>query len=715
MANVDADKAQKILMYLWANGFKYTNMAQSAGVGLGADTIAFLEGQGHTLTSKARMYLLCDGNTKYSPRGVGIAGSTYSELVGSQWHDSKAAYMAKIGETFGLNRDEVDTLYSNQVLKLGVPVPARKGGAGRSQKYGKFNRDGWGAININSIAETGSVDSNWTKSVKDNAAGLTTMEVLRPNSGYELGSALGTYSKTLPTVSPSGIAPAASTKTVTGTGSATPAEEEEEEEEEIVVVATPAPPSEFEKYLVMDDLSLWWKDGQAPPSLPTHHHGNREVSSKAWTAKGGKIDIGTAPIRVRVGTASPKWTTDFLTMLISNGDIDGAELTEFESALTNTETLVNVDKDEYESIKTPEVSFVFMDGKSYIEIEGFGMVPATKGGDFATYALLEIVMTEPTLGGEITDIIVNKTSFKEVISNMEGIYGFPYLGFEGLENRFKADNYTDEGAGNTASQQATRALSLAYINEGYRQIDFEPVITDIEFDKATLDETLLQPLALDFDTKLNLDTEGVFFALDYASSKDASNLFPGFNINDSSDSNQQEFMFPFDIRNLKPINEDGKVLSPKKRDVGEGIVSIEVASKNASAEPYSIKLGNKTYETTTYSQIKITTVDGETILIPDNDERFKALDNQQKEIKGTVNIVEGRPTLMVVKGKLEVADIEKYLTTSRRSSRLSAKYNAIDELTGQVDTKTIMVQQNNDYVIIVGIGPNTYAIKIRGD
>ena len=91
------------------------------------------------------------------------------------------------------------------------------------------------------------------------------------------------------------------------------------------------------------------------------------------------------------------------------------------------------------------------------------------------------------------------------------------------------------------------------------------------------------------------------------------------------------------------------------------------------------------------------------------------MDNQQKEIKGTVNIVESRPTLMVVKGKLEVADIEKYLTTSRRSSRLSAKYNAIDELTGQVDTKTIMVQQNNDYVIIVGIGPNTYAIKIRGD
>ena len=703
MANVDADKAQKILMYLWANGFKYTNMAESAGVGLGADTIDFLESQGHTLTSKARQYLLCDNDKKYTPRGGGIAGSTYSELIGSQWHESNPAYMAKISETFGLNRDEVDTLYSNGVLRLGVPVPARKGGAGRSQKLPKFNRDGWGAININSIANTGTVDSNWTKSVKANSAGIATMEVLSPSTQYRIGTALEDYGKTLPVVTPSGASP------VAGTFTPPPPSEEEEE---VVLPPAPAPPSEFEKYLVKDDLSLWWKDGQVAPVIA---YSEREVSSKAWTANSGIIDIGMSPIRVLVGEAEPQWTIDYLSMLVSNGDIDGVEMAEFESALTNTETLIDDDGEEYESIQAPEVSFVFMDGKSYIEIDRFGMVPATKGGDFATYALLEIVMDEPSLGGAITDIRVNKSSFKEVIKEMGGVYGFPYLGFEGLENRHKTDNYTDEGAGNTASQQANRALSLSYINEGYRQIDFAPVITDIDFDKGTLDETVLQPLALDFDTKINLDTEGVFFALDYASSKDASNLFPGFNINDSSDSNQQEFMFPFDIRNLKPINEDGKVLSPAKRDVGEGIVSIEVASKNASKDPYSIKLGSKTYDTTTYSQIKLTTVDGEEILIPDNDERFKALDNQQKEIKGTVNIVDGRPTLMVVKGKLEVADVEKYLTNSRRSSRLSAKYNAIDELTGKVDTKTIMVQQKNDYVIIVGIGPKTYAIKIRGD
>ena len=91
------------------------------------------------------------------------------------------------------------------------------------------------------------------------------------------------------------------------------------------------------------------------------------------------------------------------------------------------------------------------------------------------------------------------------------------------------------------------------------------------------------------------------------------------------------------------------------------------------------------------------------------------MDNQSKEISGTVNVIDSRPAMMVITGKLDVADVQKYLTNSRRSSRLSAKYNAIDELTGQVDTKTIMVQQDNDYVIIVGIGSTTYALKIRGD
>jgi len=46
---------------------------------------------------------------------------------------------------------------------------------------------------------------------------------------------------------------------------------------------------------------------------------------------------------------------------------------------------------------------------------------------------------------------------------------------------------------------------------------------------------------------------------------------------------------------------------------------------------------------------------------------------------------------------------------------LSGRYNSINELTGQVDTKTIMIQQDNNYYIVVGAGSKTYALKIRGD
>ncbi len=330
--------------------------------------------------------------------------------------------MTLVSETFGLTRDEVDTLYSNGVLRLGVPVPPRKGGAGRSQKYPKFNRDGWGPININAIAETGSVDSNWTKSVKDNASGTTTMQALSGRTGYTLGTALGTYSATIPTVTPSGIAPAPATSS---TPPATPPKEEEEEEE-VEEEPVPAPPSEFEDYLVKDDLSLWWKNGMDSPSIAVSE---REVSSKAWTAKGGKIDIGMATLRVIVGEKTPTWNIDMLQMLVSNGDIDGDEFKEFYIAMSNTETLTDADGGEYDGIKTPEVSFVFMDGQCYIEIEGFGMVPATRSSDFATYAMLEIVMDEPSLGGKITDIRVNKTSFTEILNNLDGVYGIPISWF----------------------------------------------------------------------------------------------------------------------------------------------------------------------------------------------------------------------------------------------------------------------------------------------
>jgi len=704
MATVDDTKAQKILMYLWANGFKATNLADGVGTGIGADVIQFLKSQGHTVTPKAQNHLLCDN--KYG--GTGIATSTFSTLVGNPWVSGSTSDLKLIADIFGLSRDDVDTLYSNAVLRLGVPVPAKKGGAGRSKKAKQFNRDGWSAININAIAETGSVDANWTKAVKDNASGATTMDVV-PLTNYVVGSGLGSYGKTIPTVSPAGVAPAAPSVT-SSPPAASSDDEEEEEEESTPAPATPAPPSEFENNLETEDLSVWWKDGLPTETIETSE---REVSSKAWTANGGKFDIGDAPLRVRVlADGSEGWSIDYLQMLVTNGDIDNSEMSDYMSAATNT-TLIEEDGDEWDVINTPSVSFFFEKGEVYIEIEGFGMVRATRGGDFFDYSVLEIVMDEPSAGGLITDIQVDKTSFKQILKESKGVYGFPYDGIEGLENRFKSDNYTDEGAGNSAEQQALRTLSLAY-TEGYRKVTFEPKIESIDFNKETLPDDVLQPLALNFDTELDLEKQAVFFVLDLKSSKDATNLFPGFNINDNTDNNREDIFFPFDIRYLRPINESGVVLDPKNRELGEGVVSIEVDSSNGISGG-EIKLGSKTYSTVDYSQIRLTIDGGESILIPDLDENFQAIDNQSDTLRGVVGSVAGRPALRVVEGKLDIKDIEKYLTATRRSSRLSKSYNAIDELTRQVNTKSIMIQQDKDYYIIVESDSKTYAIKIRGE
>lgn len=155
-------------------------------------------------------------------------------------------------------------------------------------------------------------------------------------------------------------------------------------------------------------------------------------------------------------------------------------------------------------------------------------------------------------------------------------------------------------------------------------------------------------------------------------------------------------------------------MDPAKRRDGEGIASIKVASKDKGS--FTLEVGSKEYSVDLYTQFQMTSDDGTTILVPDLDERFEALDNQGQTLRGIVATSEsGRPAIMVITGALDIRDIEKHLTAARRSSRLSGRYNSINELTGQVDTKTIMIQQDNNYYIVVGAGSKTYALKIRGD
>ena len=707
MANVDSIKAQKILMYLWAQGFKYKEMATEAGLGLGWDIINYLKSAGHTLDADAEKRLACDGDKKsFSPVGIGIAGNTYSEIVGIPWQANDPI----VAETFGMSAFAVDTYFGIGILKLGLdPAKVKAGVVGGGMNYGGrnvkpsngFNRTGWDLININQIAESGKVDSNWVVEVNSGTMAKVS------NSKYEVGSGLATFGATLPTPIPSGVAAPTPTATAAPAADPTPV---------APATATPATSksSDFDEYLETDDLSIWWKNGLPIPVIDSS---DREVSSKAWTSKTGKIPVPKdSPILIEFATSDKEsFVLESLQTLVSIGELTDAEFANIiTDSVSNTKVVKDDDGGEWDVVVTPECHIVIHKGKVFFGITGFGMIPATQNGEVLEYSKATIVMDEPSSGGTITDVLVDGISIQDLITN-QGVYGFPYDGFNGLENRFKAGNYTDDGASKSAEDQATQALSKAYL-EGYRKITYNADMekANIFFDKSTLPEDLLQPLALDFDTELNLDTEAVYFTLLFSSSRDASNIFTGFDINNTTDNNEQAFLFPFDIRNLRPVNESKLVMDPKGRKEGEGIKSIRVASKDGKSGGV-LEISSKTYDVIEYSQIEMTDDDGNIILIPDSDERFEALDNQSSEIKGTVETRAGRPAMLVIKGALDIADIEKHMTNARRSQRLSTKYNSKNDVTGKIDTKTIMVQQGSDYYLIVGDGSTTYAIKIRGD
>lgn len=705
MATVTGEKAQKILLYLLTNGFKATNINKTGVEGLGFDIIAFLNSEGHTVTGDAE-------NRLKVAKGGGMKGNTYSDQVSTPWADNAPI----VGETFGgLTAYEIDTWTINTFSKIGAgvqkvrdkngiapPFGASKGMGGRSAKPETgFNRTGWDLINILSIAETGSVDEGWVNEVR---SGISSG--LAGNSRYELGSACRTFGATIPVRTPLGRAVPSATPASASTPASTPAEEVEP-----APVEEPAP-SEFDEYFETDDLSMWWRNGD---EIELPEPSERMVSTKAWTANGGKISYPTdARLSVKLGTSRDgAFDLETFAVLLSSGKLEYDVYAEImDNSDGNIEVALDEDEDEYDVVQTPTVILSFYQGQAFIGIEGFGQVPATQGANLFSYRDLKLVMNEPSAGGDITDVLVDGISLREIVDAADGVYGFPFAGVEGLENRFKAGNYTDGGPGESAEEQAIQALSAAY-QTGYRKITHGPVV-EIMADLSQIDETLLQPLALDFDTELDLDTQAAYFTLKFESTKDSTNLFTGFNINDDSDSNQEEFLFPFDIRNLRPVNEDAKVMDPTGRRDGEGIASIKVASKDKGS--FTLEVGSKEYSVDLYTQFEMTSDDGTTILVPDLDERFEALDNQGQTLRGIVATSEsGRPAIMVITGALDIRDIEKHLTAARRSSRLSSRYNSINELTGQVDTKTIMIQQDNNYYIVVGAGSKTYALKIRGD
>ena len=291
--------------------------------------------------------------------------------------------------------------------------------------------------------------------------------------------------------------------------------------------------------------------------------------------------------------------------------------------------VLDEDGEPYDTLEPPQVVFIVDASDKTVSIGINGkVVPATIGeeGSPYTFTKAEIVVDDPTTGDKIRDVLLDGTSM--TFGKQEGVkfeYGLPIRGIEGLPENCYESHY-EEGEGK-AGEDATTLSNQAkgkFFEEGGRSVWFGKVKA-IEYNIEDLGEKSLQPLALEFDTTLDLEKEGVYFLL-IMGPLDGSNLFPGFDINSSVDANQEAIFFPNDVRNLRPINEDGLVMMQKlkARRAGEGIESIETASSNlqGSAE---VTLGDTTYDAEVYTQVLITFEDGEQLLVPDGDEKIQSV------------------------------------------------------------------------------------------
>jgi len=221
-------------------------------------------------------------------------------------------------------------------------------------------------------------------------------------------------------------------------------------------------------------------------------------------------------------------------------------------------------------------------------------------------------------------------------------------------------------------------------------------------------------LALDFDTILDLDNQAIYFNLVMQGPNDSSNLFPGFDINTGLPE-AEAVLFPDDVRNLRPINEDQKVMLQKfsGRKAGMGIKQMRIASSNLQGMA-DLELGVGTVNAEVYTQVEVTFEDDSVMLIPDGDERFKALDNSNEEIQGVVSLNEetDKPQIMVLTGhKGYMQEIYESIEGARRSARISDKFNRKDT-NNKIVTQTAMIQQDSTYYIIMGVGDNTVVVEL---
>ena len=227
-----------------------------------------------------------------------------------------------------------------------------------------------------------------------------------------------------------------------------------------------------------------------------------------------------------------------------------------------------------------------------------------------------------------------------------------------------------------------------------------------------LNDSYLQPLALKYYTSLKLDTQAVYFNLKLGDLTN-STLFPGFDINTGA-AEAEGILYPNDVSNLRPVNEDGLVMLQKfrGRKAGEGIEQIRVSSSNLQG-PADVEIGGITYNAEVYTQVEITFEDGSIMAIPDSDERFKGVDNSNTEISGIVqqSEVTEKPQIFILSAPTNLKEVYESIEKARRSARISNKSNRKDT-DNNIITQTAMIKQDDSYYIIMGVGDNTVVVEL---
>ena len=516
----------------------------------------------------------------------------------------------------------------------------------------------------------------------------------------------------------------ASAPTITTTTTTTTEEEEEEEEVIAEAIAELADSiiTDLQQYKIDDnDWSIFVKDGG---KVPVVEYGDRKVSSKSYTANSGSFPVTKGQVIVTMPVLNPELGGIDIELSIQGQLVSPAELEDRKKTMTKLIAVTEEEDEdeEYLMIAPPSVQFILDadKGQVFISING-EVIPAVlnESGIPYLFSNLEIIVTDPTISNKIIDVkldgaslVTGKTVNNPAYGNYSN-YGFPLAGVAGLPPDCYKEHYdaTETSPGKT--DEALAAVSLwRYIEDGGRDVRFGTAAQSIIYNFEDLNDSYLQPLALKYDTPLKLDTQAVYFNLKLGDLTN-STLFPGFNINTGA-AEAEGILYPNDVSNLRPVDEDGLVMLQKfrGRKAGEGIEQIRVASSNLQG-PADVEIGGITYNAEVYTQVEITFEDGQIMTIPDSDERFKGVDNSNTEISGIVQQSEltEKPQIFILSAPTNLKEVYESIEKARRSARISDKSNRKDT-DNNIITQTAMIKQDDSYYIIMGVGDNTVVVEL---